>query len=44
MKKKNILALTLAALLTLGLTACGSEKADTTPAPSTPAQLSLIHI
>ena len=38
MKKKNILALTLAALLTLGLTACGSEKADTTPAPSTPAQ------
>ena len=38
MKKKNILALTLAALLTLGLTACGGEKADTTPAPSTPAQ------
>ena len=38
MKKKNILALTLAALLTLGLTACGGEKADTTPAPSIPAQ------
>ena len=34
MKKKNILALTLAALLTLGLTACGGEKADTTPAPA----------
>lgn len=38
MKKKNILALTLAALLTLGLTACGGEKVDATPAPSTPAQ------
>lgn len=38
MKKKNILALALAALLTLNLTACGGGKADATPAPSAPAQ------